>query len=628
MMSLPDQSADPIRSHSSQRMTTDHTVEPDSPIRAKSFDKIEIVIWIMLALLALVTRLADLGTRPLSDAEATQALVSWQLYQGKEVSYSHYSPLLATVNFITFALWGATEFTARVTPAVSGALLVILPLGLRRYVGRVGAISAGVLLCISPAALHLSRTVNGDVVATVGTALVLLGLVRMEGEVASRQGIGAVMAAAGLALMVISSPLAGSGLGLLLMFVVALSLASRGKRVVWLSEVITCLRTALLTRRRTLVMILILAAAAASGLFLNLNGLATTVDQIGEWARGFMPPEAGGVRLATPPVIDPVYPSLWLLGLYEPLTLLSALFGLGIALTRRRFFHIFLAWWFCSGVLLDALRPSRSPGEVLLTLWPAALLAGLAIGQLAGTAQSREDWKRDKTVVLTGLTVAAFAYVTLMIYTSGYGVVWQPLAAIGMFVALVVVYWQWYDKISALRGAAFTIIAVLFLFQIASAVRLNYVPVADASQPLVRTSAGEGMRDLVAVLQFVSTKKANDPYLVDLLASRAVGAAVEWQLRSFPNVRWVNSLERLPMEYEQPGSSFHLPDVILAPEDTLLTDEPYAGQDFIVHNYWQPTSMPFRAFIRWYLLREMQPTFSNKVVLWVKQPPAASTLEK
>ncbi|PWH19993.1 MAG: hypothetical protein DDG58_04010 [Ardenticatenia bacterium] len=600
---------------------------PGATAHTMPISQVELLLWAALALLAFITRLAGLGLRPLSDAEAAQALVSWRLYQGLTVTHdAPYSPLLATANLVTFALWGATEFTARLVPALSGALVVLAPLALRRYLGRAGAIGAGLLMCLSPAALYLSRSVDGDILALTGAALLFIGIAQLQNGASARHSSGAIAAVAGLAVMVTAAPLVYSMVALLLTFGAALWLAQRGTHRPRWGELITALRFGIQAQRGRLVAILIATSAAASGLFLNRGGLAMMVDQIEVWARGFVP--AAGVTALDSYAGSSVYPALWLLGLYEPLTLLAALFGLGIALGRRRPLDLLLVWWFCGGVLLDALRPGRSTGEVLLTLWPATLLAGLVLEKLAEMIRQQGDWKREGIVVAACWTVFAFGYTVFTIYTNNYSAIWQPLTAFGMLIVLLLVFWQWHGAASTLRGAVLAAVTALALLHVAVSVRLNYTPLADASQPLVRASAGEGLRDLVAVLQFVSAEKVNDPYLVEILASRNLGPAVEWQLRAFPNVRWVRKVEQLPVERGLMDTASRFPEVVLTPGGTLLTDEPYAGQDFVVRSSRQPASMTASAFIRWYLLREPQPQQLDKVVLWVKQSPTAHASKK
>src|SRR5512137_2129720 len=119
--------------------------------------------YIGLAILALVLRLAALGAYPLSDAEAGQALVAWRILQAQPIGQAGYSPLIVTLNLISFLLLGGSELAARLGPALLSVPLALLPYGLRRHLGRTGALAAGALFALSPTVLYLSRTVDGDI---------------------------------------------------------------------------------------------------------------------------------------------------------------------------------------------------------------------------------------------------------------------------------------------------------------------------------------------------------------------------------------------------------------------------------------------------------------------------------
>ena len=147
-----------------------------SPPSLLSWLTVERAAYLGLALLALVLRLSNLGAFPLSDSEAEQALVAWRVYNGDLGVQPGYSPLIATLNLASFLLLGGSEFAARLGPALLGVALVLLPYGLRRYLGRSGALTAAALFAISPTALYLSRTVNGDIGVAVGALALTVGL--------------------------------------------------------------------------------------------------------------------------------------------------------------------------------------------------------------------------------------------------------------------------------------------------------------------------------------------------------------------------------------------------------------------------------------------------------------------
>jgi hypothetical protein len=180
----------------------------------------------------------------------------------------------------------------------------------------------------------------------------------------------------------------------------------------------------------------------------------------------------------------------------------------------------------------------------------------------------------------------------------------------------------WYDGPSALRGGGLVAVTVLTVFTVATGWRLNYGPMADPRQPLVHTPAAEGLPDLVATLKQLSSWRAGDPYLLNVIADRRLGPAVEWQLHRFKNVTWVDSLDQWPPTI--PAGNSDAPtdfEAILTPADTTLKlDEGYAGQDFAVRAFWSPAGLHGQSLIRWIVLRTATtPVNYEKAVLWVKQ---------
>ena len=62
-----------------------------------------------------------------------------------------------------YALFGDTDFTARLAPALMGTLIVPLPYLLREQIGRAGAFAAAVALAIGPTYLYFSRFAREDI---------------------------------------------------------------------------------------------------------------------------------------------------------------------------------------------------------------------------------------------------------------------------------------------------------------------------------------------------------------------------------------------------------------------------------------------------------------------------------
>lgn len=584
---------------------------------------VEKAVYLGLTVLALVLRLVNLGLHPLSDGEAAQALVAWHVYQGQAVDQAGYSPLVATLNLISFLLLGGSQLAARLGPALLGVTLVWLPYGLRRYLGQAGALVAAALFAISPTALYLSRTVNGDIGAAVGGLALVVGLFGWLDRERDWQPAGMAwlyLAAAGLVLMLTASPSAYSTLALLLGFLALAAAVGDRDYAASAREGLATLRNRLAGWGNFGLVLVIGLLAVASGLLFNTRGLAATADLLTSWLLGFVPAMAA----------RGTYPAIFLLSLYEPLILLAGLFGLSAGLLRRRLIDLFLGWWAFGGIALNLLRAGRTPGELLVPLVPLTLLAGLALGMLWDSLREKGSWQSEGIITASGLVISGFAYVELMEYTRTGGANFLlPLAALGLLGVLVALFGVWYTGESALRGAALVGVMVLMAFTIATASRLNAGRLADPRQPLGSVPAAEGLPDLVASLKKYSSWRSGDPYLLPILADRRLGPALEWQLHGFGNVTWVDGLNQWPpaIPGERSGASlngtYQLSDfgAVLAPADTSLSlDEGYAGQDFAIRAFWSPAGLQGQSLVRWIVLRTATtPITFERAVLWVKQ---------
>ncbi len=123
------------------------------------------VAYIALILLALITRLYALGDRVVSHDETTHAKYSWNLYSGSGFRHDPlmHGPLLFEATAFLFALFGVSDFTARLYSALAGVALVAAPWLLRRWMGRLGALLASVMVLISPTITYYSRYTRHDV---------------------------------------------------------------------------------------------------------------------------------------------------------------------------------------------------------------------------------------------------------------------------------------------------------------------------------------------------------------------------------------------------------------------------------------------------------------------------------
>jgi len=133
------------------------------------------VAFLILVLTALAMRFWDMGSQALHHDESLHATYSWYLYQGR--GYIHNPLMHGPFQFfgtagVFWLLWDS-DATARVLPALFGTALVAVPMLLRRYLGRNGALVTSVLLAFSPTMLYFSRFARNDIIMAVWAVLLV-----------------------------------------------------------------------------------------------------------------------------------------------------------------------------------------------------------------------------------------------------------------------------------------------------------------------------------------------------------------------------------------------------------------------------------------------------------------------
>jgi len=115
--------------------------------------RLENLLIAIIIMLAIVSRFAMLGERVMSHDEVNHVVPSYELSQGR--GYRHdpvtHGPFQFHIVALTYFLLGDSDFTARVPAALfSVGAVIFLLFAFRRYLGRSGAIIAGLVFFISP----------------------------------------------------------------------------------------------------------------------------------------------------------------------------------------------------------------------------------------------------------------------------------------------------------------------------------------------------------------------------------------------------------------------------------------------------------------------------------------------
>ena len=194
-------------------LTADPTLDRPLPLGRVG----EALAWAGVLLTALILRLASLGTDALTADGARHAFAAYSLFRGSGTALDSAvgGPFATLFGALCLFLFGVSDQIVRLGPALAGIGTVALVIALRPYLGRAGALLAGLLLAVSPSLVYFSRLEESYIYATFFALLLFVALLRTFDH--GRRGDFVLAAAAG-ALLFVSAPI---GPTLLLIFVVA-----------------------------------------------------------------------------------------------------------------------------------------------------------------------------------------------------------------------------------------------------------------------------------------------------------------------------------------------------------------------------------------------------------------------
>ncbi len=144
---------------------------------------VEKIIFTVILLLTVVSRFAILDARVMSHDEVNHVRPSWELYQGQ--GYRHdpvtHGPMQFHLVALAYSLFGDDDFTSRLPQALFSIATVWMVWKYRRYLGKIGAMAAAVMMLVSPYMLYYGRyTRNEAFVALFGVLTLYLMLRYLE----------------------------------------------------------------------------------------------------------------------------------------------------------------------------------------------------------------------------------------------------------------------------------------------------------------------------------------------------------------------------------------------------------------------------------------------------------------
>ena len=350
-----------------------------------------VLVFLAIVILATALRFYTLDDRVFHHDEGVHGYLTYKLFKYGNYHYdpTYHGPFLYYTTALTFHLFGDSNFTARLLPAIAGVLLVALVYALRGRLGDLGALLAAAMLAISPSFLYYSRFFRNDIYIALFSLVFVISAVKYVKYRSNWQRLIYVCTGAlACGLAVCAKENAYIIAGFFSLFVLWYLLTKKEINA----------STAIDASLFVLISFIIFALFYTN--FLTDPGALFSVipDAIAHWAEMHRIERIGGHWSFYLPI----------LARYELLITLFAFIGGVHYLQKRNIFMIFLLYWGIASLITYSYLQEKVPWLVLHILLPFALLAGAYLGELLPSLPKKPKNVEIKIMVTVLLMAGLF----------------------------------------------------------------------------------------------------------------------------------------------------------------------------------------------------------------------------
>jgi hypothetical protein len=619
---------------------------------------VEVVAYIVLAIVAVLFRVAELDAVPLSDNEARQALHAWHTVNAhvpSEFVISD-SPVNYWMQVFAFSTLGASEFTARWGAVLAGVLLSLSPILFRDRIGITRSFVWSVLLSLLTVPIVSSRYADGKTWMMLFAVLTIWMVWRYW---YSQKLSDAMWATAFITLMVLlSSP---SGIPLLVILLLS------GWLAVWRTALSAperldlpgddILQTSLkrLTEfpyMQVAFIPVIVILSVATGSMLNPSGLSTVSQLINTALTGITQPMADdGVRLGFLALLT-----------YEPLLIMFAIGGSWLLWKHGDVTYVdrFAVAWAIVGSVGLLLYAGATASDALWVVVPLTLLASYGITELMvnrlvivlwmdnensdGDLYTTQFWWAKWIISLGALLFLMVIAVHFLEVSRGlltlppqiglgeavtqlfeaqfnefrYAMLWLVLAIVFCIIGFLLVASFWGND-TTLQGIGLGFVMFMLVSGVGGAWNTAVEQVdspADLWHQRLTAKDAYLLRD--TLFELADRDSQGFPLLgvsvvTDQSGVIANDGLVAWLLRDFPNATFVNSLDAVRG------------DQIIIMAQTSVTDPDlggdYVGQSFILRRNWSVMQLYVMDVLAWWTQGRFrtEQQVEEVSILWLRQ---------
>ncbi|HET6318395.1 MAG TPA: flippase activity-associated protein Agl23, partial [Chloroflexota bacterium] len=507
-----------------------------------------------LMFLGLALRFWDLGAKALHHDESLHAFYAWRLFDGQ--GYVHdpmmHGPLLFELNALAYLLFGASDFTARLVPALFGVALIGLPFFLRHELGKAGAIAASAILVISPAFLYFSRFIRHDIYVDFFTLLMVIGVFRYLAT-GNRNWFYTACVSAAL-LFATKEDFYISGFIPFVFLIGCWFLLKGERRLVFRARV----RALGWQAWGTGLLIFVVVNIVLYTTFLtNPKGVCTAVVSL--------PIEScSGLKAALNYWLDqqdfarggqPWFYYFMLLPLYEFVPLILGVLSIFLVRGRSLFFW-YCAFWFVAGILIYSWAGEKMPWMLPQVSLPLVLLAGRLLGEWADAGWGRRALT-SRGMATGGLILVAMfallAWIGLGAVPTASPVAQQSVTlqrlALSVLIAAIAgglfyLATRWGRDV-VVPGVAFGLGLILMAGYLRTSLMVSYDHPDNPVEPLIYVQSTHDVPWVADEIARVAAQTSQGKDMRMLLDNgwgdgdhEAVSWPFEWYLRDYPNRRY------------------------------------------------------------------------------------------
>lgn len=537
--------------------------------------------------LALAFRLIQLGAVSLNDSEAQLALRALAVARGEQTLFGGVHAYVGLTGLPLF-LFSESNFVARLWPAITGALIVFIPVLFSKYIGRWPALMAAFALALSPEMVGLSRIIGSPMMALVFT-LLAAGFWLKRNPVLAGISLGlALMSGSsfwvGVVILGISWLISQHLFDLLAIF--SLEPGADDPRSQWTRFGISM--------GVTLVVI-------GSGFFLAPAGMSGIFSGLFDFIQGF-----GQVRAA------PWGWAIFALLVYSTGAVIFGLWGGVRGLLIKSKLDMFLFLWAWIGLVFITLYPAATAGELIWVAFPLWILTS----RVVIFAWRMPESSKLVLGITTGMVIVIAAFITLAMRTlvSPALVPSQQLShlialagGVVLLVAMILLVNYGWSEVVARSGFLLGLGLVFMTGMISLSVNSTGI---GTNTPFELWHPDEAVvlpGWMQVTIDRTMVWNARGYESVDILVSGMDTPGLRWALRSYA-----------PLNFERFVPAQSAPGILITPIGEIPEiAHGYQGQSLV----WQRTvpwrELTPRQYLVWLVAGEV-PSVAQELILWVR----------